>query len=620
MRRGILADRRELRELRSLIGRKAFAGIYETLRRRCALILESAPATETQWRSLGLQGHWGSAIQAARTVQGRVIDLLVAHHIDANTAYRDRAFEELRQLASWSTWVDPCSNHDWADLCTGEAAVAMAVGLDWLWEDLSDGDRRGLLDALHRRAIEPFIHGVASGAVWANCYHNWNAVVNGGVGLAALAMSDADALAGRAYAQARENLRRFFAALGPEGGWDEGTGYWGYAMRYVLLLAEAARRLDDDESILHNRGMDATGLFPIYFTPNGQAASFGDAPAVPLMGTFYLLARHLGRREVTWWLDTYAFHRDVTTTGWAAAGLAMIFRPPNARTPRKVALKAVKVFRQVGWAAMADRWPRPAMYVAAKAGDLSAHHSQRDMNSIQLQVDGEMLLTDLGDAPFSREYLFDGRGGFYEAQARAHNTVIVAERDHEIDAHGQIVESASAAGFRYVACDAGGALGENTRFVRHVVMLVEPRDQLGWAVVVLDELYNAVPEKVETFWHTQGRISMDERGRSGVITGRKAEMCFALAATVPMRLAVGSYPIDRRRRDNVLEISAGVIGRALTLSVFARRPVGELPAPRQEADGTVGVRVGQSSLTFAQGRGRLVLRAVETVDTPRPGQ
>ena len=58
----------------------------------------------------------------------------------------------------------------------------------------------------------------------------------------------------------------------------------------------------------------------------------------------------------------------------------------------------MKVFNEIGWAAMADHWPSPSLYVSAKTGDLSAHHSQHDMNSLQVQVDGEMLLADRGAA------------------------------------------------------------------------------------------------------------------------------------------------------------------------------------------------------------------------------
>ncbi len=609
MKRGILATRDELRQLRGRIGRKAFAGMYDALRKRCALILESPPVTEAQWQSLWQQGRWGSATQAARAVQGRVMDLLIAHHIDRNAAYRDRAVEELTNLANWSTWTDPCHNHIAADLCTAEAAVALAVGLDWLWEDLPAADRDGLVDVLSHKAVAAYDKAAGEGAFWTECYHAWNAVCNAGIGLAALALSDDDPAAAKVYQAARGSLGRFFDALGRDGGWDEGVGFWGYAMRYVLLLAEAARRLEDDQTLLHRRGMDATGLFGVYFTPNGQAASFGDGASVPLLGTFYLLPKHYRRREVTWWLDTYAFHRDVSTTGFSAAGLAILFRPPNARTPARPDLKPVKVFESVGWGALADTWPKPTMHAAVKTGDLSANHSHLDMNSLLLQVDGEMLLTEPGSAPASREYLSEARGEFYEVQARAHNTLVVAERDHRIDARGQIVATGRGESYRYVACDAESALGENVRFVRHVVLAVDPADGAGRALVVLDDLLNGVPEKVEMFWHTQGRIELDAEARAGTITGRRSRLHFAIASTANQRAFRKSYPINVQRRDHVLQTSAGVVGRALTATVFSRRPIDGETAVAETADG-VEVSAGALHLTFAQSGRHLKLRKV----------
>ena len=170
--------------------------------------------TEARWRTLWAQGHWGSALQAARAVQGRVLDLLIAHHIDPNTAYRDRSIEELKGLANWSAWVDPCHNHVPADLCTAEAAVAVAVGLDWLWEDLAAGDRKRMLLAVSTKAIGPYLQGVKQGVFWSNCYHHWNAVVNGGIALAALALADRDRDARKAYRLARRNLEHTRAGKG----------------------------------------------------------------------------------------------------------------------------------------------------------------------------------------------------------------------------------------------------------------------------------------------------------------------------------------------------------------------------------------------------------------------
>ena len=606
MRRGILASIEELHSLRGRLGRKPFDAIYHALRQRCSLILESSPITETQWQNMWQQGVWGSAITAARTAQGRILDLLIAHHVDNNAAYRDRAAEELNNLIAWSTWVDPCHNHQPVDLCTAEAAVAAVLALDWLWEEFTLAQRTRVIEAIRQKAIDPYHEAVKNQAFWYDCYHSWNAVVNSGIGLAGLALGDKDKAAQKAYKLARKGLKRFLGAFGKEGGWDEGTGYWGYAMRYLLLLGEACSRLADDQSIFHARGIDATGRFPVYFTPNGFAASFGDNPSVPLYGTFYLLARHFALPEMRWWLDTYSFHHDVSTSGYSAAGLALLFRPVDAETPREPKMSEVKVFNEIGWAAMADSWPKPRFYVAAKTGDLSANHSQRDMNSIQLQVDGEMMLTDIGHAPYSKEYFSEARGDFYEVQARAHNTIVVADEDHQIDARGTIDEATGGKNFRWLVCNAQKACGEGIRFYRHLVMIVEPGAQLGHMLVVLDELALGAPEKVELFWHSGAKIDLDADETSGTITGRRTSLHFALASTTGMKLTCTSRRLDARRGDHVLCASAGVIDKAMMLSVFSRRQLAGEVRLAETGDG-VEIKAGEVMLKFKSSRRHLQL-------------
>lgn len=122
MRRGILADKNELRNLRDRIHTSPFNRFYDILRNRCSLILEASPITETQWQHLWQHGHWYSALTAVRTAQGRILDLIICHHSDNNPAYRDRAIEELVNLVGWSTWVDPCHSPLAVDLCTAGRA------------------------------------------------------------------------------------------------------------------------------------------------------------------------------------------------------------------------------------------------------------------------------------------------------------------------------------------------------------------------------------------------------------------------------------------------------------------------------------------------------------------
>lgn len=607
MRRGILATRDELRSLRKRTAAKPFDRIFDALRKRCSLIIESPPVTESQWQNLWEKGLRAAAVGAAKTAQGRIIDLLIAHHVEPNNAYCNRAIEELKNLANWSTWVDPCHDQLAADLCTAEAALAAAVGLDWLWEDLSRVDRMRILQAIRHKAIEPYHQAVKDNAWWRGCYHSWNPIVNCGCAIAGLALGDEEPLAEEVFLKARDALRCFFNALGKEGGWDEGPTCWGAAMRYVLLFGEAASRLVDDQRIFHERGMDVTGLFPIYFTPNGHDASFGDNAAMPLYGTLYNLVKHYGLKDLAWWLDTYALNHDASTTGWSHAGLSLLFRPIDVRTPRTVSLAPLKVFNEIGWAAMADRWPRPTFYVAAKTGDLAAYRSQRDMNAIRLQVDGEMLLTDAGRHVHNGQHLSGASREFYEVQARAFNTVVVADADHQIDAQGLITEAQSGKAFRWVVCDARNALGDGVHFIRHLVMLLDHKSHAGKVLVVLDEIINSVPEMARVYWHTGGTIEPGAKRRTGRIVGQSASLNFALAATVRASMDTQSHTFHSGEGDNVITLAAGVMGRALVASIFSRDEIAGPAKVKANKHGDVAITAGTTKVHFKLNHGQLEL-------------
>lgn len=609
MERGLLATRQVLTEARNRIGRHPYDSIYRTLRDRCSTILESKPITETDWRQHYGQGLWEAALAAARDCQGRIFDLIICHHIDPNGAYRDRAIEELKSLAGWSTWIDPSHGGDIADLCTGECSATVAVALDWLAEDLSEADRLRCIHALRDKGIGPYNHAVEQQAWWYNCYHNWNAVINSGCGLAALLLSDEDPHAMKALSRAREGLKHFFDALGREGGWDEGVGYWAYAMRYLLMFGLALDHVRDERGIFHQRGMEATGQFGVYFSPRGHSASFGDSPSVPLYGMLYEFSRRYGTKEICWWLDRYALHRDPSTTGWSDAGLALLLRPTDLSALPEPDMAPVKIYNEIGWAAIADHWPEPNLYVALKTGDLSANHSHLDMNAVQVQVDGEMLLADIGNPPFSQSYYFTPeRYSFYQAQAQAHNTVVVAQRDHRIDGQGSIVEGETHPRYRWVTGSAGAALGDTVRFSRHVIMTCRdlPRSP-GQTVIVVDEITNAIREKVEANWHTFGKIAL--AGSSGTITGSQSLLHFRLGASAPVMCTTRENTLHRQT-DSVLKIETQPVDRLILVSAFSRDPVGEIKL-KQTSRGEAAIRLPGIRLHFKGSRRHLKLDQVQ---------
>jgi hypothetical protein len=269
----------------------------------------------------------------------------------------------------------------------------------------------------------------------------------------------------------------------------------------------------------------------------------------------------------------------------------------------------VKVFQEVGWGAMADSWPRPAFYAAVKTGDLATSHAQRDMNSLQLQVDGEMLLVDLGHPPDEGSAYFSrARSDFYEVQARAHNTVIVSEEDHRPDAQGTILDSGATEERRWILCDAGDACGEGVRFHRHVIMLADPEKHLGHMLVVLDELDLPSPERIEQFWHTGGRIELDSGRATGRILGQRATLHFSLASTAQIVVKTDRHGLDYGRTDDHIHVSAGGLGRSYFASVFSREPLDAVVEIRPAEKGGLRVVFGETELGFRAGRKHLILK------------
>jgi hypothetical protein len=223
------------------------------------------------------------------------------------------------------------------------------------------------------------------------------------------------------------------------------------------------------------------------------------------------------------------------------------------------------------------------------------------MNAIHLQVNGEMILK----SPLRRlDASAREADAFYEVRTRAYNTIVVADRDHMIDAQGSILAAEASERFRWVCADASNACGENVRFIRHVVMLLDRRG-VGRAVLILDELTNGVPERVDLFWHTGGQIAFKEGASTGVIHGGRSDVHFAMAGTAGKGPRVESHPLSAQESDHVIIYSAGVAEKACFASVFSTQAIASL-ALSPEGDGGLSVCIGPKlAVRFAPDRGHL---------------
>ena len=130
-------------------------------------------------------------------------------------------------------------------------------------------------------------------------------------------------------------------------------------------------------------------------------------------------------------------------------------------------------------------------------------------------------------------------------------------------------------------------------------------------VVVLDELLTPEPARLNVYWHTPGRIEPVRGALAGRITGSRAAVHFALAATLKPKMTVESHRLGAGGEDHVLRLSGDRVQRACVASIFSRERLGKV-ALTGEPGGDVQIGAGDVTLRFGSGRGGLELTRVDS--------
>ena len=193
----------------------------------------------------------------------------MAYCIEPNERYLERLWQEpgRGELPHWnpSHFLD-----------TAEMTRAFAIAYDWLYDVWSQQQRQTLREAIIDKGLDSalmYYHGKAP-AGWQGGHNwtesNWCFVVNGGIATGALALADeVPEMAGEILQTGLYWVRQAITRFSPDGGWDEGTGYWHYSIRYLIsYICALETALGTDFGLTKTPGIDQTGFFPVYLTNN----------------------------------------------------------------------------------------------------------------------------------------------------------------------------------------------------------------------------------------------------------------------------------------------------------------------------------------------------------------
>jgi hypothetical protein len=376
--------------------------------------------------------------QSRRAVR-RLVTLSMAFHLSGRQAYADRAAQEMLAIAAFSDW-NPSHFLDVAEM-----TFALAIGYDWLYEQLDaptrETVRQAILDLGVRVPLDTRHHG------WTRARNNWGQVCHAGMVAGALAVAEHDADAAvRTVQRALENVTVSMAMYDPKGSYPEGPGYWSYGTTYnVLLIAMLESALGTTFGLDLAPGFDQTGQYPALATgPSGLTFNYADGgsgrgcePALHWFAARYqrpdwLLGDEQPRQRML------AARPDGDSSSNRFLPLLLLWMQDSATDVAPTMPLNWTSDCKVPIALHRSSWEDPqAVFVGIKAGSPSGPHGHMDAGSFVLDADGVRWAVDLGAEGYhrieSRNMNFwsmaqnSDRWHVFRQNNLSHNTLVIDE-------------------------------------------------------------------------------------------------------------------------------------------------------------------------------------------------
>ncbi len=366
--------------------------VFDLIKARTDRMLDQPPVERK------LEGR--RLLQVSRLALERITALAMVARITGDERYSRRAVEEMIAVTRFSDW-NPSHFLDVAEM-----ALAVAIGYDWLYDDLTPEQRDEIARALLEKGIRPSF--VTPEPFFVRGTNNWNQVCHAGMSAAAIAIADREpALAGQVLERAIRFLPNAAESYAPDGAFLEGPMYWDYGTTFHVVLAAALERLTGStQGIADYPGFAASADYVQQVTtPLGLYFCYSDCrPKREMQLPLFWFARHFHRPD---WIASnigiinaqHPGSEGKLFDGGRLFPLALLWLLPSDGAPATHATAPVRWYGRgknplvVVRSSYADP---SALYFAIKGGGPLLSHAHMDAGSFNLTTDGVEWATDLG--------------------------------------------------------------------------------------------------------------------------------------------------------------------------------------------------------------------------------
>ncbi|TWU37731.1 Heparin and heparin-sulfate lyase precursor [Novipirellula aureliae] len=417
-----------------------------------ARYLDSAPPITRRLEGRRLLGM-------SRRCLDRVITLSTAYYLTGDSSFVRRCEKEMLAAAAFSDW-NPSHYLDVAEM-----TLALAIGYDWLYDELSPESRQLISSAIVEKGVE--LPWTTEHNGWVRASNNWGQVCHAGMVAGALAiMDDYPELAAKTVHRAITNVPNSMRAIAPKGSYPEGPGYWAYGIGFNVLLIDALESvMGTDFGLSKAPGFAQTGNYPALVTgPSGLTFNYADGGAgrQPQESLFWFASRYDSPECLQGEALRIENFAKTLKKGNSGTGsnrllpLALLWmNGEEVEAESLVESESLPLhFSSDGSVPITihrSDWSRhPATFMGTKAGSPSANHGQMDIGSFVLDADGVRWAVDLGAEGYhgieqrgmnlwSRKQDSD-RWKIFRQRNEGHNTLVINEQLQNASGFAKVID------------------------------------------------------------------------------------------------------------------------------------------------------------------------------------
>jgi len=490
--------------------------------------------------------------QSRRSIE-RTSTLAMAYRLTGERKYADKAIEEMLAVGKFKDW-NPSHFLDVAEMTT-----AVAIGYDWLYDILTDEQRKEIRRSIVELGLLPGKRCYEKGGWWTSGHNNWNQVCNGGLTLGALAIAeDERELAEYTITAARKGMPNGLSVYKPDGAYPEGPGYWNYGTGYTVLTMMGLRSaIDDDLGISKAEGLDRTGDYFIHMIgSSGIYFNYADCGSGSgVSSTMFGLARIYDKPFYSWWHRERAQRYAQATTAMKADRffpMEICWYDPRGEEPSADQQLATGVrFRGVqDVAAIRSDWEDPdAVFLGIKGGNNRASHGHLDVGSFVLDAKGIRWVVDMGADNYNMpSYFGSKRWTYYRLTNYSHSTLTIGGKLQNTSAVAPITRLEEQADGWELDIDMTPAYEES---VESAVRRASMRGKGDSATVTIRDTIKGVKEEVRWAFVTSAKVEIAQDGRSLTLLKEDEEMTVKIDAPADARFEMVSTkpPLEIERQN-----------------------------------------------------------------------